>query len=805
MDKPFYYISAYLDISSLLPVTPNTEFDIRVYLNKQNNLEYLILDNIQDYTQFYTINSGSTITDVVLYSNPSLNSLNYLTNIDFSQVQLFLTDSLFQYDQDRLQCYYRENYLYVSVIDIIGKYAYFATSNFFDTYAIILKVDLVSFSIVDSLKTPYGYNFSVFASIDPLSKTLYLGCRKGFGESQLFRIDLDTFTFSGSIVFSSLEILETGVIDNAGLYMYVSITSFNPIQIYKINLVTFTIVDTLMLNPGEQVCICALIDNFNQYLYLGISNNPGSVVKIDLNTFTRVSTLILSSAYPIYGLTDPSGQNIYFVTGSNFTPPVLVQIRLSSFTETSSLVLPGISFCGCIDPLGKYIYAMTYIPGTLIVIAVSTLTITNTYSIPSSSNIRCVCIDPPGQYLYAGQETFPGYIQKISLSPTFSLVNSLEGRQGVNNFSCGAVEQTAQYAYLGSSAGVTKVDLPTWSIVENLGFSASVILIDPNGKYIYFNAVKVDLVTQLAVASAPVGNILSAVIDPLGNFAYYGTDTSIVKVNLKTMTVHGSIILPNPEFDVQCALMDLEGNYAYFGVRLFLGPPPPFYSRIIQVDLKTFTRKAQLDLNIDENVSCAVLDQQGVFGYFGCNNLGAQVIRVHLTTLCRVASISLNSSGVRFIKSAVHDPNSSYAYFASEFNAFFIPPTPPLEYIAKVDLVLLQVVDVYNFDITRGIPAAFTTTKAPYVYFGSLDGYLIRIPDISNYPISGLSGNTPGNLINNNTITDIDYKSQNIKLQRNQQNPENHYFNLRVKGITKSTLDLNPVTIHAQMKIFPSD
>jgi hypothetical protein len=802
MVKPFYYISAYLDISSLLPQTPNTEFDINVFLNKQNNLDYLNLDNIQDYTQFYTVNSCSVITDVALYSNPPLKSSNYLSNVDLTQVQLSLTDSFNRYDQGRLQCYYGENFFFVSAMDPIGRYAYFATSNFFGSYVTILKVDLVSFSVVNALNTPYEYSMSTFALIDPLGKHLYLGCRKGFGESQILRIELDTFAFSGSIEFPSSDTLFAGVIDNQGLYMYTTTTSFNPIQVSKINLVTFTIVQTLTLNPGEQVSTSVVIDNTDQYLYVAVNDNPGSVVKVDLITFTRVSTLTLSSPYPKYGLVDPSGLYIYFATGLNTT--TFVKVDLSTFTETASLPIPSSSSSGVIDPLGKYIYAMIYTPGTVIQIDLNTFNVASTTIIPSSSNISCVSIDPSGLFLYAGQETDPGYIQKISLSPSISLTGSIEGRQGVRNFTCGAAEPTGEYAYIGSSlGGITKVSLPFWTVAEELGFSASVILMDPKGKYIYFDTVKVDLATQVAVASTSLGSpIYSAAIDPSGKFAYYGTDTSIVKVDLKTMTIAGTILLAGPEINAQCALMDLEGKYVYFGVQLFYSPPPPVYSRIIQIDLETFTRQAQLDLNENEDVSCAVLDQQGIFGYFGCKNLGAQIIRIQLSTLSRVATLTtLNAYGMRCVQSAVRDPNSSYAYFATSFDGIIIT-TPPQEKIAKIDLDLLQVIQVYDFG-TQGIPTAFTTAKAPYVYFGSLDGYLVRIPDTADYLISGFSGNTPGNLVNNTTTTDIDYKSQVLKLQRKQQNLQNHYFNLRVKGITAPNPTSDPVSIHAQMKVFP--
>jgi hypothetical protein len=291
------------------------------------------------------------------------------------------------------------------------------------------------------------------------------------------------------------------------------------------------------------------------------------------------------------------------------------------------------------------------------------------------------------------------------------------------------------------------------------------------------------------------------VIDPSGRYGYYGTNTYIAKIDLKTMVIEGQLFLLN-ESIVRCALMDLDGKYAYFDVLVDSGPPPPLYSRIIQIDLKTFTRKGQLDLDADEDVSCAVIDQQGIFGYFGSQSLNSEIICVHLETMRRVSSISLGSLGVRYLKGAVRDPNSSYAYFSSSYNAFTVLPVPPLEYIAKIDLNLLKVVEIYNFD-TQSIRSAFTSKTSPYVYFGTFDGYLIRIPDIQNELISGLSGNTPGNLVNTITVTDIDYKSQLMKLQYTQQTSNNCYFKLRIQGQTKESVSNDPLVIHARVKTFP--
>jgi|694.fasta_scaffold90506_3 hypothetical protein len=797
MNKSFYSIDAFIDISTLLPTTPNTPFDIHVFLNKSNNLDYLNLPSPQSYTQFHTINSNSTLTDITITSNPSIQSSNYLSGVNLDQVQLSLTNSLDIYIEERLKCYYGENNLTTCDIDQNGSYAYFATSNFVDTTSRIFKVDLISFSIVNTLTTPYEYNTTNFIIIHPSGKDMYVSCSVGFSQSLLFRIDLETFTFVSSISFT--DNLITAVMDQTGQYMYAATNSLTPVNVLKINLVTFTITQVLTLNPGEQIAYSSMIDTLDKYLYVGLNTN--SVVKIDLTTFTRVSALSLSSSVVISGLIDPSGLYLYLTT---ISPAKFLRINLSTFTEGSSLSLSSISVCGSMDPLGKYAYIIGNNPGTVVQVNLSTFTITSTYNIPSSSNVRCASIDPAGQFLYLGQNTSPGYIQKIQLQPSPVLNNTLEGRQGNLRFIGGVADPVGQYAYVGNSLfqGVVKFSLPKWSIVnDDLGIPASVIIMDPNGKYAYFNSTKVDLSTDTAVGSVFISPIYSAIIDPSGQYAYYGTNNSIVKVDLKTMTITNTLPLLTDEGTPNCSLMDLTGTYAYFAVNVLNIPPPPIYSRIIQVDLATFTRKAQINLNVNEvNVSCVIIDRQGIFGYFGCQTSAAQLIRVYLNPLCRITSISLFTSGIRYLKCAVRDPTNSYAYFGT-FNTTLIIP-PPAEYIVKIDLELLKVVQIYNFD-TQGISTAFTTLNTPYVYFCTTDGYIIRIPSIDEYLVSGLSGNTPGNLVNNTTTVDIDLKSQNLKLQRNQQVLMNHYFKLRVKGQTNSEISDTPLAIHARLKILP--
>ena len=69
VSRLYYYISAYLDVSSLIPTTTNTDFEFLLYLNEENSLVYLnesIYPTLDDYHKFHIISPQQTITDVAV-------------------------------------------------------------------------------------------------------------------------------------------------------------------------------------------------------------------------------------------------------------------------------------------------------------------------------------------------------------------------------------------------------------------------------------------------------------------------------------------------------------------------------------------------------------------------------------------------------------------------------------------------------------------------------------------------------------------------------------------------------------------
>src|SRR5438552_3160046 len=155
--------------------------------------------------------------------------------------------------------------------------------------------------------------------------------------------------------------------------------------------------------------------------------------------------------------------------------------------------------------------------------------------------------------------------------------------------------------------------------------------------------------------------VFSAVIDPAGGFAYFGTDTSpgrVVKVRLSDFTRTGVLRLTPGEDALLSAVIDTAGGFAYFGTYTEPGI-------IIKVRLSDFTRVGALTLNSgEEDLYSAVIDPAGGFAYFGTDTFPGKVVKIRLSDFTRVGALTLNP-GEDELGAAVIDPAAGFAYFCS--------------------------------------------------------------------------------------------------------------------------------------------
>lgn len=147
------------------------------------------------------------------------------------------------------------------------------------------------------------------------------------------------FTLDAELALSAP--LQSAVIDPAGRYAYVG---ENRDQITKVDLATFTVVDSLPLFEGEGTLYTAVIDPAGEFAYFGYAGmgDPPGVIKVRLADMTRVGTLHLDhrdDQYPTTSVSviDPAGEYAFFGTARGR----VLKLDLSTFTVAATLRVAG--------------------------------------------------------------------------------------------------------------------------------------------------------------------------------------------------------------------------------------------------------------------------------------------------------------------------------------------------------------------------------------------------------------------------------------------------------------------------------
>ena len=272
---------------------------------------------------------------------------------------------------------------------------------------------------------------------------------------------------------------------------------------------------------------------------------------------------------------------------------------------------------------------------------------------------------------------------------------------------------------------MVKVDLATLAQVDAItltpfeeGTMGSAV-IDPAGDFAYFGAsgspgrvVKIDLDTFERVGALTLAEgeqyLDAAVIDPAGDFAYFGTGDfttgKVVKIDLRTFQRVGALTLPEGERYLQSAVMDPGGTSAYFGTQT--SP-----AQVIKIDLARFERAGAITLPVGESsFTAAVIDRAGDYAYFGVDSYPGKVVKVGLAPLRRVGAVAMPAR-VDKLGSAVIDLAGRFAYFGALVDAESIyyeggPGVPRYDYLAyqtpRSDGIVK--IDLESFDLAHILP-----------------------------------------------------------------------------------------------------
>lgn len=222
--------------------------------------------------------------------------------------------------------------------------------------------------------------------------------------------------------------------------------------------------------------------------------------------------------------------------------------------------------------------------------------------------------------------------------------------------------------------------------------------------------------------------LTSALIDPDGRYAYFGTSTppgQLIKIDLETMERVDSIVMDEQGYGEDflfSALIDPDGRYAYFGTGGYPG-------KVVKVDLQTFERVGAIDLWSGEDVlRAAVMDPAGDFAYFGTDTFPVHIVKIDLATFERVGAIDLDEDLDALQTAAVVDPAGQFAYFGVNFGS-----------VVKIDLTSFMVIDVIDTGVATLLGSALIDPLGEFAYFGTYDapGRIVKV-DLAGFAVADI-------------------------------------------------------------------
>ena len=547
-------------------------------------------------------------------------------------------------------------------IDPEGRFAYFA--NGLVTPAQIVKIDLETFELVDSLHTSFQEKDYISSIVDPQGEFAYLGTANG----RLVKVDLNTFERADGLLFDD-DRVRSLVIDPAGEFMYIGTEEIEregmpprPGKIFKMDLATFETVDWFELDGLN--AYAAAMDSSGEVAWFRVD---GQLLSVDLTTFEPVGTTPIGNffnplARPYSLRAAPGGQFLYIRDSDRIS-----KFDLDTMEKTDSI--GGLTRFYTVDPTREAIYT------------------------PTEEGL--VKVD----------------------SASFEQVDLAETDDGFVRVQSGAVDPAGNFGYFGGNtepyiARVVKVDLESMEMVDSITLddrrtTVRTALVDPAGEFGYFtrrsNEVhKLNLTTfewEGYVEFEGLSGVLTAAMAPDGGYAYFGTGfdpPTVARLDLETFQPAGTIELNSDEGLLLSSAIDPAGRYAYFGAG-FSG------RKIIKIDLETFTRVGALQFE-EQSINSAAIDPAGEYGYFG---LADKLIKVDLATFERVDTINGLSAELMM------DPSGRYLFRHNGGR----PPR-----ISRVDLETFTNAETVRMTGREGtLAGASIGPEGKYLWFGTAD------------------------------------------------------------------------------------
>ncbi len=788
-ENGYVYFGAYTEPGIIVKINLATftrESALTLTTNERN-LTSAVIDPINETAYFGTDTKPGRVVKVDLAGFTKVGALTLNTDEDFLKSAVIDTENKFAYfgtDTEpgrivkiNLTNFARETartlndneeFLISAVIDTEAGFAYFGTDT---SPGRVIKLNLDSFSVDKVLKLNPGERSLASAAIDPENGFAYFGTRTNPG--LIVTVKLSTFARVNAQTLNTPneDYLNAAVIDKSNGFVYFgtgyqdadeTYTEFSkPGVIIRLSTTTAFTQSASLRFPTEEGLFSAVIDATGEYAYFGTNSKPGVVVKVRTSDNTRVAALTLESGEDQLYSAAIDNKNGYAYFGANTSPGKVVKVKLDDFTRVDALELETDEDelrSAVLDEEAGFAYFGTRTkPGKIIKVQLSDLTRVSTLTLNTGEdNLFSAVIDPDKGYAYFGTETSPGIVVQIKLSD-FTRNTARELEPGERYLTSAVIDTTGEvsYAYFGTRTTpgyVVKLKLNDMTRVGSLKLSGQGLenllsaVIDPEENRAYFGTapesgrgngrvVEVRLSDIGNENQGYVGNIelqsgedplTSAVINTTTGYAFFGTGNQgepgkVVKIKLDTLTRESSLRLDKGAYNFWSAVIDTTNGFAYFGTWSQPGV-------VAKVRLADFTRVGVLTLeNGEQGLRSAVIDTANGLAYFGTYTSPGKVVKVNLATFMRESALTL-ASGDNNLTSAVIDTSGAKIY------GYFGTYTSPGR-VVKVDLTTMQRAAALTLDSGQdSLTSAAIDLSTGHAYFGTytIPGKVVKIA-LSNF------------------------------------------------------------------------
>ncbi|KAJ5072688.1 protein nirf [Anaeramoeba ignava] len=472
-------------------------------------------------------------------------------------------------------------YARYGAIDTVNKLLYVATHYGYQ----FVKIDLNTMQIIDQIALNDAINnYGVKVEIDLVNQKAYVG----YQTPMIVKVDLASFAQESSLTLSNFMLIGSVIdVDNGILYASTDTISGNNATIYKIDLSTFTEVDSLLVNlSGVGKLKCGVIDNTNQMMYFGTYQWPMNIVKINLTDFTSVGSVGTSDGGDCYGAgIDVTNGLGYFLNIYGY----LYKLDLATFTIADVLDLNvSMSYTMVIDSSVENSYIGLEYAGVYQV-SLPSLTVANRSNSIVYTKPEFILIDEPNQIGYAFFSNSGGILAKVDFE-SFTLVGYLMMGVYGSDIYQGAIDTTNGFIYLFFDTGnlsIIKIRLSNFSLDGNVAadpdLSGDYITFEQSKQIFYFEySNKTDHYQYLAKISSPDFQIIASLLltdmnvytmdfDFLHGFLYLfyynysasGSKKFISKIQASTLSIVGQADLTQYKFEYP--VLDQTHQLIYFG------------------------------------------------------------------------------------------------------------------------------------------------------------------------------------------------------------------------------------------------